>query len=44
MVFVEVLRCGGYGAVERVEEGGVEGAEGELVDYVREVECCGRAG
>ncbi|KAL8685207.1 MAG: hypothetical protein Q9218_007904, partial [Villophora microphyllina] len=29
---------GGVGAVERVEEGGVEGAEGEFVYYVGEVE------
>lgn len=29
----------GDGAVEGVDEGGVEGAEGELGDYVGEVEC-----
>lgn len=33
--------CGGDGAVERVEEGGVVGSKGEFVDYVREVECWG---
>ena len=34
--------CCGVGSVEGVEEGGVEGAEGEFVDYVGEVECCDR--
>lgn len=34
--------CYGVGLVEGVEEGGVEGAEGEFVDYVGEVECCDR--
>jgi hypothetical protein len=36
--------AGGFvdGAVERVNEGREEGAEGELRDDVREVECCGR--
>lgn len=38
--FVEVFGGGGVGFVEGVEEGGVEGAEGELVDGVGEVECC----
>lgn len=37
--FVEVDRCRGEGAVERVLEGGVERAERELVDDVGEVEC-----
>lgn len=41
--FVEVVRCGGYGTVEGVDEGGVEGAEGEFGDYVREVECFERS-
>lgn len=36
--FVEVAVGGGEGVVERVGEGGVEGAEGELVDVVAEVE------
>ncbi len=39
LVFVEVGRCDGVGAVERVEERGVEGAEREFVDDVGEVEC-----
>lgn len=30
----------GNGSIEGVEEGGVEGSEGELVDYVGKVECC----
>ena len=38
---VEVVRRPGEGAVERVEQGGVEGPEGEFVDEVREVEGCG---
>ena len=37
-----MFRCYGVGFVKRVEEGGVEGAEGQLVDYVGEVECCDR--
>ena len=37
--FHEVLAGGGEGVVERVFEGGDEGAEGEFVDLVREVEC-----
>lgn len=41
MVFVEVVRGCGVGFVERVEEGGVEGSEGEFVDDVGEVEGCG---
>lgn len=36
--FVEVVVRGGGGAVERVEEGRVEGTEGEFVDDVGEVE------
>lgn len=36
--FVEVAVGGGEGVVEGVGEGGVEGAEGELVDVVAEVE------
>lgn len=39
LVFVEVGGCRGVGFVEGVEEGGVEGAEGEFVDDVGEVEC-----
>ena len=42
MVFEEVFGCCGVGFVERVEEGWVEGSEGKFVDYVGEVECCGR--
>ena len=38
--FVEVGGRGGDGAVEGVDERGVEIAEGEFVDYVGEVECC----
>ena len=38
---VEVVRRPGEGTVERVEQGGVEGPEGEFVDEVREVEGCG---
>ena len=38
LVFEEVRGCCGEGSVERVEEGGVEGSEGEFVDYVGEVE------
>lgn len=38
LVFLEVGGCYCVGAVERVEEGGVEGAEGEFVDYVGEIE------
>lgn len=38
LVFVEVVGGCGAGVVERVQEGGVEGAEGEFVDLVREVE------
>ena len=34
-------RCG-VGFVEGILEGGVEGAEGEFVDYVREVERCNK--
>ena len=34
--------CNGVSFVERIEEGGIEGAEGEFVDYVGEVECCDR--
>ena len=40
LVFVEVVRGGGVGAVEGVEEGRVEGTEGEFVDYVGEIEGC----
>ena len=40
LVFVEVCGGGGVGVVEGVGEGGVEGAEGEFVDYVAEVEGC----
>jgi hypothetical protein len=36
-----VVGGSGDGAVEGVDEGGVEGAEGELGDYVGEVECWG---
>lgn len=36
--FVEVVVRGGGGAVEGVEEGRVEGTEGEFVDDVGEVE------
>lgn len=36
--FVEVLLRRGEGVVERVGEGGIEGAERELVDLVGEVE------
>lgn len=32
LVFEEILGGGGVGFVEGVEEGGVEGAEGEFVD------------
>jgi hypothetical protein len=38
---VEVVGGPRDGAVEGVDEGGVEGAEGELGDYVGEVECWG---
>ena len=38
--FVEVVLGGVDGAVEGVDEGGVEGAVGELGDDVREVELC----
>ena len=38
--FVEVIGGGGDGVVERVGQGGVEGAEGKLVDVVGEVERC----
>lgn len=38
LVFLEVGGCAGESAVEGVEEGGVEGAEGEFVDYVGEIE------
>ena len=34
--------CCGVGFVEGILEGGVEGSERELIDYVREVECCDR--
>ena len=37
---VEVVFGGGDGVVEGVDEGGVVGAEGELLDVVREVEAC----
>ena len=40
LVFVEVCEGGGEGAVERVVEGRIEGAEGEFVDGVGEVEGC----
>ena len=40
LVFVEVGGGGGVGSVEGVEEGGVEGSEGEFVDGVGEVEGC----
>ena len=40
MVFEEVFGGCGICFVERVEEGGVEGAEGQFVDYVGEVERC----
>ena len=36
---VEVVGSTGDGAVEGVDEGGIEGAEGELGNYVGEVEC-----
>jgi hypothetical protein len=36
---VKVVRGCGDGVVERVEEGGVQGAKGELVDLVGEIEC-----
>ncbi len=39
--FVEVIGRGGGCVVERVEEVGVVGTEGQLGDYVREVEICG---
>lgn len=39
--FLEVGGGYGVGAIERVEEGRVEGAEGEFVDYVGEVEFWG---
>ena len=35
-----MLRGGGDGTIEGIYEGGVEGAEGELVDDVGEVEGC----
>lgn len=35
---MEVVWSAGDGAVKRIEERRVEGAEGELVDYVGEVE------
>jgi hypothetical protein len=38
--FVEVVGCTGDGAIERVDEGWVEGSKGELGNYVREVEGC----
>jgi hypothetical protein len=38
--FVEVVFCCGDSVVERVLEGGVVWAEGELGDTVGEVECC----
>lgn len=38
--FVEVIRGCGDGSVERVDEGGIEEAEGELGDDVGEVEGC----
>lgn len=40
MVFEEVVESRGVGFVERIEKGGVEGTEGEFVDYVGEVEGC----
>ena len=40
LVFVEVDCRRGVGVVERVGEGGVEGSEGEFVDYVAEIEGC----
>lgn len=40
LVFVEVGGGGCVGVVEGVGEGGVEGAKGEFVDYVAEVEGC----
>lgn len=39
--FVEVVFGGGDGVVEGVDEGGVVGAEGELLDVVGEVEAWG---
>ena len=38
LVFEEMFESCGVSFVERIEEGGVEGAEGEFVDYVGEVE------
>jgi hypothetical protein len=35
-----VIGCCRDGTVEGVEEGGVEGSEGEFGDDVGEVECC----
>lgn len=38
--FVEVRGGEVDGSVERVDETGQKGAEGEFGDYVGEVECC----
>lgn len=40
LVLVEVVRGCCVGAVERVEEGRVEGTEGKFINDVGEVECC----
>ena len=42
LVFEEVFGRCGVGFVEGILEGRVEGAEGEFVDYVREVERCNK--
>jgi len=40
LIFEEVFGCCGVGFVEGILEGGVEGPEGQFIDYVRKVECC----
>ena len=40
---MEVGLCYGVGSIERVLKRGVEGPEGEFVDYVGEVECWKKA-
>lgn len=40
LVFVKVGAGCCIGFVQRVEEGWVEGTEGQFVDYVGEIECC----
>lgn len=37
--FVEVCGCSGDVVVQGVDEGGIEGAERELVNLVGEIEC-----